>query len=111
MPQPPAEAELGADVLIFGAHRLIGALSPGLLHILCGTISAALTQRLIAKHAARSIDLVIASVSGTPTDAANGQLQVVVHGTDQAITRALPLLEIFSRDISLQSTSPEAFLP
>src|ERR1039458_4726612 len=50
----PAEAELGADVVItmlfddaaheevlFGAHRLIDALSPGALHISCSTISVA----------------------------------------------------------------------
>ena len=53
----PAEAELGSDAVItmllddaayeevlFGVHRLIDALSPGVLHILCGTISVALSQ-------------------------------------------------------------------
>jgi 3-hydroxyisobutyrate dehydrogenase-like beta-hydroxyacid dehydrogenase len=120
----PAEAELGADAIVtmlphdaaydevlFGTHRLIDALSPGLLHILCGTISPPLAQRLTAEHAARGIDLVIASVSGTPTDAAIGQLRIVATGGPQAISRALPLLEAFSRDISVQSTSPPAFLP
>ena len=55
----PAEAELGSDALItmflddaayeevlFGVHRLIDVISPGVLHILCGTISVALSERL-----------------------------------------------------------------
>jgi hypothetical protein len=120
----PAEAELGADVLVtvfphdaaydeilFGSHRLIDALSPGLLHILCGTISAALAQRLIAEHATRSIDLVLAQISGTPTDAANGQLNIVATGTPQAIARAIPILESFSQEISVHSASPQSATP
>ena len=118
----PAEAELGADAIVtmlpddaaydevlFGTHRLIDALSPGLLHILCGRISAHLAQRLIAEHAARSIDLVIASVSGSPTDAANGQLSIVATGTDEAIARARPLLEALSRGITFAGNNqPQA---
>src|ERR1700691_601846 len=55
----PAEAELGADAVItmlfddaaneevlFGANGLMDALSPGALHISCGTISVALSERL-----------------------------------------------------------------
>ena len=118
----PAEAELGADAIVtmlpddaaydevlFGTHRLIDALSPGLLHILCGRISAPLAQHLIAEHAARSIDLVIASVSGSPTDAANGQLSIVATGTDEAIARARPLLEALSRSITFAGNNqPQA---
>ena len=71
----PAEAELGSDAVItmllddaayeevlFGVHRLIDALSPGMLHILCGTISIALAQRLTVEHANRDIDFVGALV-------------------------------------------------
>jgi len=124
LPQPPAEAELGADAIVtmsshdaaydevlFGPHRLIDALSPGLLHILCGTIGAPLAQRLKSEHAARSIDLVIASVNGTPADAANGQLSIAATGTAQAIARARLLLEAFSQDISVLSNNSPAFQP
>ena len=118
----PSEAELGADVLItmfpddraydevlFGTHRLIDALSPGLLHILCGAISAALAMRLTAEHATRKIDLVLASISGTPTDAANGQLSIAATGKASAIARAIPLLEAFSQDITVQAANPLTF--
>ena len=118
----PAEAELGADAIVtmfpddaaydevlFGAHRLIDVLSPGLLHILCGAIGAALAQRLIAEHATRSIDLVIAQVSGNPTEAAIGQLSIVATGTPQALARACPLLEAFSQNITVRGASQQPF--
>ena len=115
----PAEAELGADAILtmfpddaayeevlFGIHHLIDALSPGLLHILCGTISAALAQRLTREHASRRIDLVCAPVFGTPADAAAGRLWVVAAGTDPALARARPILEAFSRGITLAGAEP-----
>jgi 3-hydroxyisobutyrate dehydrogenase-like beta-hydroxyacid dehydrogenase len=116
----PAEAELGADAIItmfpddaayeevlFGVHRLIDALSPGLLHILCGTISVALAQRLTAEYATRAIDFVGAPVFGSPADAAAGRLFVVAAGADQAIARARPLLEAFSRGITIAGNQPQ----
>ena len=116
----PAEAELGADAIItmfpddaayeevlFGVHRLIDALSPGLLHILCGTISVALAERLTAEHTSRSIDLVGAPVFGYPADAAAGHLWLIAAGTDPAILRARPLLETFSRGITIAGTEPQ----
>lgn len=116
----PAEAELGADAVItmfpddaayeevlFGVHRLIDALSPGLLHILCGAISVALAERLTAEHAIRGIDFVGAPVFGNPADAEEGQLWVVAAGADQAIVRARPLLAAFSRGITIAGEQPQ----
>src|ERR1700678_1654738 len=81
----PAEAELGADAVIttllddaayeevfFGVHRLIDVLSPGLLHILCGTISVPFCERLTVEHADRDVDFVAAHVFGQPRDAEAG---------------------------------------
>ena len=115
----PAEAELGADAIItmfpddaayeevlFGVPRLIDALSPGLLHILCGAISVALAQRLTAEHATRKIDLVCAPIFGNPADAEAGRLWIVAAGEDQAVTRARPLLEAFSRGITVAGKDP-----
>jgi len=115
----PAEAELGADAVItmllddaayeevlFGVHRLIDVLSPGLLHILCGTISVALCERLTVEHANRGVDFVAAQVSGQPRDAAEGRLSILAAGSGQAMKRARPLLETFSRDIAVAGDSP-----
>jgi 3-hydroxyisobutyrate dehydrogenase-like beta-hydroxyacid dehydrogenase len=116
----PAEAELGSDAVItvllddaayeevfFGVHRLIDALSPGLLHILCGTISLAFCDRLTLEHAVRGIDFVAAPVSGSISDAAQGQLRIAAAGADKAMTRARPLLETFSREITVVGKDPQ----
>jgi 3-hydroxyisobutyrate dehydrogenase-like beta-hydroxyacid dehydrogenase len=116
----PAEAELGADAIItmllddaaydevfFGVHRLIDALSPGVLHILCGTISVALAERLTVEHANREIDFVGARVFGQPSDAEGGCLWIVAAGTEKAVDRARPLLEEFSRGIAVVGNSPQ----
>jgi 3-hydroxyisobutyrate dehydrogenase-like beta-hydroxyacid dehydrogenase len=115
----PAEAELGADALItmllddaaydevfFGVHRLIDVLSPGVLHILCGTISVALAERLAVEHASRGIDFVGAQVFGQPSDAENGQLRIAAAGADEAMDRARPLLQTFSRRIAVAGKEP-----
>jgi 3-hydroxyisobutyrate dehydrogenase-like beta-hydroxyacid dehydrogenase len=115
----PAEAELGSDVVVtmllddaayeevlFGVHRLIDVFSPGALHILCGSISMAFAERLTADHAKRDIDFVAAPVLGSPTDAEEGRLKVVAAGADNAVNRARPLLEAFSREITVLGKQP-----
>ena len=115
----PAEAELGSDAVItmllddaayeevfFGVHRLIDEFSPGGLHIACGTISIALSERLTVEHASRGIEFVAAPVFGGPGLAQEGRLWVVAAGSDQAVNRARPLLEAFSRGITVAGKEP-----
>jgi len=115
----PSEAELGADAVItmlfddaayeevfFGVHRLIDELSPGSLHISLSTISVALSQRLTEEYAKRGIDFVAAPVFGRPSVAQEGRLWVVAAGADNAVHRARPLLEAFSRGISVVGKEP-----
>ncbi len=115
----PAEAELGADAVItmlfddaayedvlFGAHGLMDALSPGVLHICCSTISVALSERLTAEHARRGIPFVAAPVFGRPNIAEQGRLWIVLAGADDAVARARSLLEPLSRGISVIGTEP-----
>ena len=71
-----------------------------------GAFPAALAQRLTREHASRRIDLVCAPVFGTPADAAAGRLWVVAAGTDPALARARPILEAFSRGITLAGAEP-----
>src|SRR5580700_608468 len=115
----PAEAELGADVVItmlfddaaheevlFGANGLMDALSPGALHISCSTISVALSERLNEEHARRGQEFVAAPVFGRPNVAEEGRLWIVMAGAENAITKARPLLESMSRGISVVGTEP-----
>ena len=115
----PAEAELGADAVItmlfddtaneevvFGANGLMDALSPGALHISCSTISVALSERLTAEHARRGHQFVAAPVFGRPNVAEEGRLWVVAAGAEHAVAKARPLLEAFSRGISMVGAEP-----
>lgn len=115
----PAETELGADAVItmlfddaaneevlFGANGLLDALSPGALHIACSTISVALSERLTAEHARRGHLFVAAPVFGRPNVAEEGRLWIVAAGLDSAIAKARPLLQAFSRGISVIGSEP-----
>ncbi len=116
----PAEAELGAEVVItmlfddaaheeviFGANGLMDALSPGVLHISCSTISVALSERLAREHARRGHCYIAAPVFGRPNVAAEGKLWIVTAGSDADIATARPLLEALSRGISVVGTEPQ----
>jgi 3-hydroxyisobutyrate dehydrogenase-like beta-hydroxyacid dehydrogenase len=116
----PAEAELGSvavitmllddaayEEVLFGVNMLIDALSPGVLHILCGNISITLAERLTVEHANRGIDFVGAPVFGRPSDAEDGQLWIVAAGTDKAVDSARPLLATFSRGITVVGKEPQ----
>ena len=115
----PAEAELGADAVftmlyddyayeevLFGAHGLIDALSLGTLHIACGTISVALSERLEREHDQRGIPFVAAPVFGRPNVAQAGKLWTAVAGSPENVERARPLLETFSRGITVVGMRP-----
>jgi 3-hydroxyisobutyrate dehydrogenase-like beta-hydroxyacid dehydrogenase len=115
----PAEAELGADVVVtmlfddaaneevlFGANGLMEALSPGVLHIACSTISVALSERLTAEHARRGLPFVAAPVFGRPNVAEAGKLWIVVAGEEESVAKARPVLEPMSRGISVVGTKP-----
>ena len=115
----PAEAELGADAVItmlfddaaheevlFGANGLVEALSPGSLHISCSTISVRFSEQLTREHARRGQLFVAAPVFGRPNVAEEGKLWTVVAGEEKAIAIARPLLEAFSRGISIVGSEP-----
>ncbi|HEY3707320.1 MAG TPA: NAD(P)-dependent oxidoreductase [Terracidiphilus sp.] len=116
----PAEAELGADVVItmlfddhaneeviFGQNGLMDALTPSTLHVACSTISVALSERLTREHARRGIPFIAAPVFGRPNVAEAGKLWTVVAGPDDLVERARPILEAFSRGISVVGKEPK----
>jgi 3-hydroxyisobutyrate dehydrogenase-like beta-hydroxyacid dehydrogenase len=82
------------------------ALSPGALHISSSTISVALSERLTQEHARRGQEFVAAPVFGRPSVAEQGKLWVVAAGAERAVAKARPLLETFSRGISVVGTEP-----
>ncbi len=115
----PAEAELGAEAVItmlfddaayervlFGDNGLMDALSPGVLHISCSTISVALSERITAEHTRRGHPFVAAPVFGRPNIAEAGRLWIVAAGPDEAIERARPLFDPLSRGVTVVGREP-----
>jgi len=72
---------------------------PGLLHILCSTISVPFAEALEQIHRSHGIALVSAPVLGRPDIADAGDLNVIVAGEPAAVARATPVLEMFAKKL------------
>jgi 3-hydroxyisobutyrate dehydrogenase-like beta-hydroxyacid dehydrogenase len=115
----PAEAAEGKQVILtmlfddaaneavlLGEDGALKTLAPGALHIACSTISVALSKKLAAAHAEKGQQYVAAPVFGRPNVAADGKLWIVAAGAEDGVQKARPLLEAFSRGISIAGAEP-----
>ena len=115
----PAEAAEGKDVILtmlfddaaneavlFGEDGAIAHLAPGALHIALSTISVAFSKRIAAAHAEKGQQYVAAPVFGRPNVAEDGKLWIVAAGAESSIAKARPLLEAFSRAITVAGPEP-----
>jgi len=89
-----------------GSGGVIGSLPAGAIHVSLSTISVALSERLTREHARRGQCFVAAPVFGRPNVAKEGRLWIVVAGAESAVAEVRPLLELFSRGISVIGTEP-----
>ena len=94
------------EAVLLGANGAIAAMDTGALHIVCSTISVALSDRLAEEHAVRGQEYVAAPVFGRPNVAAEGRLWIVAAGAGDAIAKARPVLEPLSRGISVVGVRP-----
>ncbi len=103
--------DVAVDQIVFGSEAepgILKALRPGAIHVSLSTISVELSQRLTAGHTAAGSQFVAAPVFGRPNVAAEGKLWTVVGGSPAAVDRVRPLLEAFSRGITIVSEKPSA---
>jgi 3-hydroxyisobutyrate dehydrogenase-like beta-hydroxyacid dehydrogenase len=92
--------------ILFGTDGVLDALAPGAVHISLATISVDLSDLISAEHGLRNQLFVAAPVFGRPSVAEAGRLWIVAAGADAAIAKARPLLESFSRGISVVGSEP-----
>jgi 3-hydroxyisobutyrate dehydrogenase-like beta-hydroxyacid dehydrogenase len=92
----------------FGESGIIAGLARGAIHISCGTISVALSDRLAKQHAQAGQQFVAAPVFGRPEAAAAGQLFVVAAGPADAVRAAQPLLDAIGQRAFVVSEVPKA---
>jgi len=76
------------------------------VHVSLSTISVALSQHLTQEHQLHHQYFVGAPVFGRPNVAEEGKLWTVVGGQKDPVEKVRPLLEIFSRGITVVSDQP-----
>ncbi|MFT4113865.1 NAD(P)-dependent oxidoreductase [Silvibacterium sp.] len=86
--------------------KLLEALPAGAVHIALSTISVALSQRLTVAHAAHSQGYVGSPVFGRPNFAEEGRLWTVLAGLPEHVATAKPLVETFSRGVTVIGEDP-----
>jgi 3-hydroxyisobutyrate dehydrogenase-like beta-hydroxyacid dehydrogenase len=94
------------EVLFSGG--VLGALGAGSVHVSLSTISVALSDRLTEVHRERGQSFVAAPVFGRPNVAEQGKLATAVAGEPDAVAKVRPLLETFSRQVTVISEKPSA---
>ena len=121
MAATPAAAAAGAEVavtmladdaaveqVVLGADGLLGALPRDAVHASMSTISAALSRRLAAAHAAAGQRYVAAPVFGRPEAAAAAKLWIVAGGDEAAIAACRPAFDAIGQGVFVAGREPEA---
>jgi 3-hydroxyisobutyrate dehydrogenase len=111
----PAELGARADVVflmlgypddvrdtVLGSGGLLEAMRPGSLLIDMTTSIPSLAVEIAAAGAERGISALDAPVSGGDVGARNATLVIMVGGAREAFNRALPLLSVLGRTVTLQ---------
>ncbi len=113
-----AEAVAGAEVVftmlmddaaleeVFYRGEVLESLRRGGIHVSLSTLSVAISKKLTEEHARRGQHFVAAPVFGRPHIAEAGKLWVVMGGGAEPVARVRPLVEKFSRGISVVSEQP-----
>ena len=91
--------------VMFTANAL-NAMPPDSIHLSLSTISVKLSDRLTEAHRAAGGHFVAAPVFGRPNVAEEGRLWTAAAGEPQAIAKIRPLLETFSRGVTIVSEKP-----
>jgi len=81
-------------------------LPKGAIHVAMSTLSVALSKKLEEEHHRRGQQYVAAPVFGRPHIAEAGKLWVAVGGAEEPVEKVRPLLQKFSRGLTLVSEHP-----
>lgn len=116
--QSAAEAVGGADVIftvlmddpavegVLYKGKVLESMRKGAIHVSLSTLSVELSRRLTEEHKSRGQHFVAAPVFGRPHIAEQGKLWVAVGGAKEAVEKIHPLLERFSRGVTVVSENP-----
>jgi 3-hydroxyisobutyrate dehydrogenase len=102
----PSAAELRE--VCFGWEGVAEGFADGGILIDLGTTDPVATVEIAKDLAARRIDLVAAPAFGTPAQAKEGKLTLVVGGTGEAVARCRPVLETLAATVLHAGDAPGA---
>jgi 3-hydroxyisobutyrate dehydrogenase-like beta-hydroxyacid dehydrogenase len=114
----PAEAVAGCEVVftmlmddpaleaVLYEGNVLDSMAKDAIHVSLSTVSVALSKRLTEDHAAHGQYFVAAPVFGRPHIAEAGKLWIAVGGPADSVKKVRPLLEKFSRGISVVAETP-----
>lgn len=88
------------EPLLDGAPR-------GLVHVNLATVSVAYAREIAARHQARGVSYVAATVFGRPDVAATGQLTLIVAGDSAAIECVQPMFDVIGHKTWHIGTEPQ----
>jgi 3-hydroxyisobutyrate dehydrogenase-like beta-hydroxyacid dehydrogenase len=118
--ESPSQAVAGAEAIftmlmddaalihVVYESGLLTAMAAGTIHVSLSTISIELSDRLTADHRAHGQDFVGSPVFGRPNVAEEGKLWTVAAGAGKSISVVTPLLESFSRGVTIVSEKPSS---
>ncbi len=114
----PADAVAGCDIVftmlmddpameaVLYEGKVLEAMGKGAIHVSLSTLSVALSRKLTAEHEKHGQHFVAAPVFGRPHIAEAGKLWVAMAGAHDAVKKVRPLIEKFSRGITVVGETP-----
>ena len=94
------------EAVAFGPDGLLAALRPNAVHIALGTLSVALSRRLMESHASADQRYIAAPVFGRPNVAAQGRLWVVAAGDEATLEQVRTVLDAIGRGVTIVGNEP-----
>jgi 2-hydroxy-3-oxopropionate reductase len=85
------------ETVVLGPDGITAGIRERALYIDMSTINPASTRKLAAVLTDQGVDAVDAPVSGGEPAAKSGQLSIMAGGTDQAVERAQPILDVLGK--------------
>jgi 3-hydroxyisobutyrate dehydrogenase-like beta-hydroxyacid dehydrogenase len=85
--------DAAVEAMVFTNDGILASLPRAGMHVSCGTISVALSDKLADEHSRAGQHFVSAPVFGRPDAAENARLAVVAGGEKAAVDRCRPLFE------------------
>ncbi len=106
--------DASVSAVVEGPEGLLAGLERGGVHIGASTISAEMTSRLVALHAAHGSEYLAAPVVGRPDAAASGELATFVCGKQSVFEASREVIQDYARQVQYlgekHAVAPEAKL-